>query len=111
MIVDVRARLLPHPGLLTSSHPIDGLSKSIWCPRWDSNPHCRRFELRSSAGWDTGTGPPNRIPTTLSGAETGMPVRDWSRGESGVTDGREAAPARRRVLIAEDEALIRLDLR
>jgi len=28
-----------------------------------------------------------------------------------VTDGREAAPARRRVLIAEDEALIRLDLR
>ena len=40
-----------------------------------------------------------------------MPVRDWSRGESGVTDGREAAPARRRVLIAEDEALIRLDLR
>jgi hypothetical protein len=26
------------------------------CPRWDSNPHCRRFELRSSAGWDTGTG-------------------------------------------------------
>ena len=40
-----------------------------------------------------------------------MPVRDWSRGESGVTDGREAAPTRRRVLIAEDEALIRLDLR
>jgi len=40
-----------------------------------------------------------------------MPVRDWSRGESGVTDGREAAPARLRVLIAEDEALIRLDLR
>jgi response regulator NasT len=30
---------------------------------------------------------------------------------SGVTDGREAAPTRRRVLIAEDEALIRLDLR
>jgi response regulator NasT len=28
-----------------------------------------------------------------------------------VTDGREAAPTRRRVLIAEDEALIRLDLR
>jgi two-component system, response regulator PdtaR len=28
-----------------------------------------------------------------------------------VADGREAAPARRRVLIAEDEALIRLDLR
>lgn len=28
-----------------------------------------------------------------------------------MTDGREAAPARRRVLIAEDEALIRLDLR
>jgi response regulator NasT len=28
-----------------------------------------------------------------------------------VTDGREAEPARRRVLIAEDEALIRLDLR
>src|SRR3954447_1362214 len=83
----------------------------IECPRWDSNPHCRRFELRSSAGWDTGTGPPNRIPTTLSRAETGMPVRDWSRGESGVTDGREAAPTRRRVLIAEDEALIRLDLR
>ncbi len=28
-----------------------------------------------------------------------------------MTDGREAAPTRRRVLIAEDEALIRLDLR
>jgi two-component system, response regulator PdtaR len=28
-----------------------------------------------------------------------------------VTDGRDAAPTRRRVLIAEDEALIRLDLR
>jgi response regulator NasT len=28
-----------------------------------------------------------------------------------VTDGREAVPTRRRVLIAEDEALIRLDLR
>jgi response regulator NasT len=28
-----------------------------------------------------------------------------------VSDGREAAPTRRRVLIAEDEALIRLDLR
>jgi two-component system, response regulator PdtaR len=28
-----------------------------------------------------------------------------------VTDGREATPTRRRVLIAEDEALIRLDLR
>jgi hypothetical protein len=43
------------------------------CPRWDSNPHCRRFELRSSAGWDTGTGPPNRIPTTLIATETGIP--------------------------------------
>lgn len=25
-----------------------------WCPRWDSNPHCRRFELRLSANWSTG---------------------------------------------------------
>src|SRR3989440_888164 len=32
------------------------LDVMVLCPRWDSNPHCRRFELRSSAGWDTGTG-------------------------------------------------------
>src|SRR6185369_15368832 len=26
-----------------------------WCPRWESNPHWRRFELRASADWATGT--------------------------------------------------------
>jgi hypothetical protein len=35
--------------------PFMQVTDVLWCPRWDSNPHCRRFELRSSAGWDTGT--------------------------------------------------------
>lgn len=43
-------------------------------------------------------------------AETGNAVRG-AEGIQGVADGRDTAQTRRRVLIAEDEALIRLDLR
>ena len=44
-------RSKPRPGSFWS-----GFEYEIFgCPWWESNPHCRRFELRSSAGWDTGT--------------------------------------------------------
>lgn len=52
-------------------------ARRCWCPRWDSNPHCRRFELRFSTGWNTGTVLPTasvsayRVPTRLRGAAPG----------------------------------------
>src|SRR6476469_846370 len=71
--------------------PLGGAVRRVdgWCPRWDSNPHCRWFEHRASAGCATGAG-----------------KRAYGRSPRV----RDVEPATR-VLIAEDEALIRLDLR
>jgi two-component system, response regulator PdtaR len=80
------------------------------CPRWESNPHWRRFELRASADWATGTFGPPSLPITL---RTATP-REECRGPTALGVGQvaetQAGGQRRRVLIAEDEALIRLDL-
>ncbi len=59
------------------------------CPGWDSNPHWTVFETASSTGWDTGAGVSaqaydRRSTTTLAGVL--------------------------RVVVAEDEAVIRMDL-
>ena len=29
------------------------MTRTFWCPRWDSNPHCADFEAASSTNWDT----------------------------------------------------------
>ena len=90
------------------------------CPGWDSNPHWRRFELRGSADWPTGTYGTYEgsryanhrdrerrwaAPPPATRAERAVGDRDRRAERVAVTEGR------RRVLIAEDEALIRLDLR
>ena len=63
---------------------------TIECPGWDSNPHWTVFETAFSADWNTGaTAAKVPDPVNLSAVTT------------------DPAP---RVLIAEDEALIRLDL-
>lgn len=59
------------------------------CPGWDSNPHWTVFETASSTGWDTGAGVSaqaydRRLAATLAGVL--------------------------RVVVAEDEAVIRMDL-
>ena len=63
------------------------------CPGWDSNPHWTVFETAFSADWNTGATAVNLPdPATLASVTTAY--------ESGS----------RRVVIAEDEALIRMDL-
>src|SRR3954470_3840672 len=78
------------------------------CPRWDSNPHCLGFESSSSASWDTRASRFSRFPT----------IEDAPRSLIGratatmcpMTGSPTNADKPRRVLVAEDEALIRLDL-
>jgi two-component system, response regulator PdtaR len=69
------------------------------CPGWDSNPHCMVFETMDSASWSTGARPAarrgSRPNVNLPAAGTLVPVSQTPF----------------RVVIAEDEALIRLDLK
>jgi two-component system, response regulator PdtaR len=67
------------------------------CPRCDSNAHCAGFESAPSADWGTGAGRPGSVAGRCPPARIAR-LR-------GVT----SEPIR--VLIAEDEALIRLDLK
>lgn len=86
------------PRRYVASRCADRRLRDGWCPRWDSNPHCRRFELRFSTGWNTGTVLPTasvsayRVPTRLRGAAPGrVSVR---------TGGSCSWPRRRRTLSA-----------
>jgi two-component system, response regulator PdtaR len=82
--------------------PVGGerrLTAGHGCPGWDSNPHWTVFETASSADWDTGA--------------AGKPYVTGSRGQAPLACGLVSAqepPTAPRVVIAEDEALIRLDL-
>ncbi len=70
------------------------------CPGWDSNPHWTVFETVASADWATG-------------AKAAQPYRRATSVPVPASLCRVSAPeetAARRVVIAEDEALIRLDL-
>jgi AmiR/NasT family two-component response regulator len=90
----------------------------LWCPKWDLNPHCTRFELALSAeleywGWF--------VRFACSASEDGGPSTVESRLTSiaGPTVSILAdlcnlvyvTRTQSRVVIAEDEALIRLDLK
>ena len=71
------------------------------CPRCDSNAHCAGFESAPSADWGTGACRGSGCPRSLAGGG-GVPASLGFRPVSSETI---------RVLIAEDEALIRLDLK
>src|SRR5262249_22070544 len=66
------------------------------CPGWESNPHFTGFESALSAGWSTG-------------AQLVTGERDDNLPDHGTLVGMSQNPLR--VVIAEDEALIRLDLK
>ena len=68
------------------------------CPGWDSNPHWTVFETAFSADWNTGA---RRLGSLAHG---GLPARTRLSSVSAST------PTPRTVVIAEDEALIRMDL-
>jgi len=68
------------------------------CPGWDSNPHWTVFETASSAGWDTGA------PAQTLARCSNRPTDSLTS----VTQTDQTTP--RRVVIAEDEVLIRMDL-
>src|SRR5215467_2709315 len=75
--------------------------KSGSCPGWDSNPHCTVFETADSADWSTGAGP------AISAGEESCGRRQSTALGTLVA----VSPTPVRVVIAEDEALIRLDLK
>jgi two-component system, response regulator PdtaR len=66
------------------------------CPGWESNPHCTDFEAADSACWSTGAG------LTQEALNVNVPGFRYSLLVSKTPFN---------VVIAEDEALIRLDLR
>lgn len=89
---------------------------STWCPRWDSNPHWTGFESVSSASWDTRalhSGPASTLEEPLPDSPPPRfliaAAHDTMSVMTGPTTDADAAVPRR-VLIAEDEALIRMDL-
>jgi two-component system, response regulator PdtaR len=71
------------------------------CPRCDSNAHCAGFESAPSADWGTGAHRGSGCPSSLAG---GCGAADVARLPAVNSETI-------RVLIAEDEALIRLDLK
>jgi two-component system, response regulator PdtaR len=73
------------------------------CPRCDSNAHCAGFESAPSADWGTGA-----CRRRGSGCPSSLTVR---RRPSGIARLPRVSSESIRVLIAEDEALIRLDLK
>ena len=73
------------------------LGRSHWCPGWDSNPHLTVFEAALSAGWSTGAGSPHGDHAKDNLPADGTIIR--------------VSQNQLRVVIAEDEALIRLDLK
>jgi two-component system, response regulator PdtaR len=80
------------------SHVVSDLSQK--CPEWDSNPHYMVFETISSTGWDIGASAPDWL--TRQRSHDNLPLDGSLLGVS-----QNAL----RVVIAEDEALIRLDLK
>ena len=76
------------------------------CPGWDSNPHWTVFETAFSADWNTGAerGLPYPIALPID-----VRVSPCATSLAPVTEQPSTSPTRR-VVIAEDEALIRLDL-
>lgn len=68
-----------------------------WCPGWESNPHCTVFETAFSACWNTGARLPGGRPLNVN-----VP---------GFRYALHVSKSPFNVVIAEDEALIRLDLR
>ena len=91
------------------------LPAGSWCPRWDSNSHCTGFESVSSASWDT------RARVRAASHHRGcvglvrrhnpaVADRPPPRHNVVMTGSTTDAAKPHRVLIAEDEALIRLDL-
>jgi AmiR/NasT family two-component response regulator len=75
------------------------------CPRCDSNAHCAGFESAPSADWGTGAYRP-----AAAAGEPGNSLTGGS-GPSGIDRLPRVSSEPIRVLIAEDEALIRLDLK
>jgi two-component system, response regulator PdtaR len=70
------------------------------CPEWDSNPHFMVFETIDSTGWPIGASAPDRL--------TKVALTDNLQVPGSLYDVTQNAL---RVVIAEDEALIRLDLK
>jgi hypothetical protein len=66
--------------------------RKILCPRWESNPHWRRFELRASADWATGTSAEIAYLVAFPVATPYPPCRDAPRLRT-----RQRATSRRAV--------------
>ena len=75
--------------------------KAVSCPGWDSNPHCTVFETADSAYLSTGAWPLSFLEEERHGRRQSTAL--------GTLMAVSQTPVR--VVIAEDEALIRLDLK
>ena len=78
---------------------LGGHTASIACPGWDSNPHCTGFESIPCCRWGTGAG------TLRKRGQCSLTIYRFPVVSRGVSQNAL------RVVIAEDEALIRLDLK
>jgi two-component system, response regulator PdtaR len=78
------------------------------CPGWDSNPHWTVFETAISADWITGAEQTRREADKKGSGTGSRPISALPYSLVPVSIPRSAHV--RRVVIAEDEALIRLDL-
>src|SRR4051812_14956304 len=87
-----------------------GSLKQTQCPRCDSNAHCAGFESAPSADWGTGA---RRVrPGHQQGSGRRPPYGASHRRRPADLDRLPSVSSEpTRVLIAEDEALIRLDLK